>query len=444
MIHTFRNKINAILSRLDEHTLEVVKKSSASMVVKVFGMIAGLLVSIFLGRTLGPDGLGIINLANRIVGFLLVFTMLGMDNVLVKRIAIAFERKEWKNVKNSIFTASGINGSLASVISLTGVLLSEYISNVIFNTPQLQIPLIIAFTMMLPQTFSRIFAAGMTGFRKIWQSNLVNETLSMWVIGILLLTLYFLKFEINVVRVALVYAIGRLVVTVSVFAYWEKIFRFKGNRHWIARPMMKMALPLLLVTATSVIAANADTIMLGWLSNTREVGLYSVAARLAFLTSFFLQVSNAAISPKLATLFAEGKITEINKMVQRVTGGLILIASFVLAAFILGGHYILSLWGMEFKEAYWILVILGTGQFLNIATGCSGLLLVMCGQEKVHGYISLVFVLLNLLLNYFLILNYGAKGAAIATAVTVGGENITKLIMAKKKTGVLTLPNIKN
>ena len=68
------------------------------------------------------------------------------------------------------------------------------------------------------------------------------------------------------------------------------------------------------------------------------------------------------------------------------------------------------------------------------------MLLIMCGHEKIHGWISLGFVILNLTLNYFLITHLGALGAAIATAITVAGENIVKVIYAKLKVGILTLP----
>ena len=89
------NLISKLIDNIDLHTLDVIKKSTASMVVRVAGMSVGLIVSILLGRTLGPEGLGIISLANQIVGLLLVLVILGMDNVLVKQISIAFERRNW-------------------------------------------------------------------------------------------------------------------------------------------------------------------------------------------------------------------------------------------------------------------------------------------------------------------------------------------------------------
>ena len=43
-----------LVRRIDTHTVEVVLKSSTSMLVLIAGLSVGMLVSIFLGRTLGP------------------------------------------------------------------------------------------------------------------------------------------------------------------------------------------------------------------------------------------------------------------------------------------------------------------------------------------------------------------------------------------------------
>jgi len=436
MVTYLRNRF----SMLDIHTMEVLKKSSASLFVKVIGMTVGLLVSIFLGRAIGAEGLGIINLSNQIISLLLVVTMFGMNNVLLKNIAIAYNNQNWQHISNNIYTSSIFNGTLALIISVIGILLAPFIVRHVFHEEELKVPLLIALAMIVPQTFSRIYASGLNGFKKIWQSNLVNETLSAWIVGGGLVLLLVLDIPVNVINVAILYGIGRLVVTFSIGIYWKKLFHFQGKKQWIVKPMLKMAMPLFLVSATGVVASNADIIMLGWLSSTREVGLYSVAARLALLVSFLLQVTNSAISPKLAALYANGEQKEMRIMVKRVTSVLILIAFTSLVVFIFGGNYILGLWGNEFEDAYMVLIILGIGQFFNISTGCAGLLLIMCGYEKIQGYISISSVILNLTLNYFLIRTYGAIGAASATAITVGGENILKMIMAKRKVGISTMP----
>ncbi len=429
-----------IFSGLDEHTTEVIRTSFPSVIVRVVGMLAALFVSIFLGRTLGAEGLGVISLANKIVTLFLVVTMLGMKEVIIKRVAIGYENKNWQLVGDSIYTSSVINGLLSLTLALTGILLSSWLSNRVFDEPNLRIPLIIGLVALIPQAVSRIFGAGINGLKKIWQSTLADEILNICVVALLLGAIYLSGAEINVILVASVYAIGRLVVALVLSAYWKKLYRFKGKRNFIAGPMLKMAMPLLLVSSSSLIASSADTVMLGWLGTTREVGLYDVAFRTAIMMNFFLYVSNSALAPKIASLFADGKVAEMENMVKRVTGGLLIVAVLGLSLFIIGGKLFLSVWGLEFVEAYMVLIIIGAGLFFKVSTGSANLLLVMCGQEKVYGRIAFSFLLLNLILNFFMIKSWGIIGAALATAITVSGESITTMIFAWKRLGVLTLP----
>jgi len=431
------------LALLDEHTLEVVRKSSSSMVVKIGGMVAAFAVSIILGRTIGPEGLGIINLANRIVAIVLILAMLGMNNVILKEIAIAFERKDWQHVANTIYTALCINIPLALGFSLLFIFLTPWLAENIFHEPALKVPLIIALTVVVPQVLSRIFASGVNGFRKIWQSSLINDTLSVGVVAMGLVMLLLLQIEITIINVAALYAIGRVTITLAVGSYWKHLFQFNGRRTLQTSPMLKVALPLMVVSATTMIASNADSIMLGWLSNAREVGFYSVAARLALLTSFFHAITVSTLSPKIASLYNENKKVELQLMVQKVTQGLLFIGLFSTVVFILGGKFILQLWGEVFIISHWPLIILSIGQLFNIGTGATGIILIMTGHEKIVGYITISSAILNLILNFILIPHYGASGAAIATASTVTIENIIKVIAVKMKTGIYTVPLLK-
>lgn len=439
MIKYFRNK----LSFLDIHSREVVLKSASSTVVKVTGMIVGVLVSIYLGRTLGADGLGVINLSHQVANLLVVLCLLGMRQVIVKEVAIGHSRKDWQHIGNVMHSAYWINGLTVLFVSVSLILFTPWLTNNIFHEPRLTLPLIIAFIVLTPQVFSRIFSAGLTGFRKIWQSNLADQTLSFVVIGIILLFLWVIKFEITINTVVIVFAIGRMSVMIALGLYWRTLFEHRPWNRFIGSTLIKTALPLLLATSTAIIASNASTIILGWLVDSKQVGLYTVAIRIALITSFFLQITNASVSPKVAALFAVGKIKDMEKMVQRITRGLGIIGFVQLSIFVVFGKLILSLWGTEFIETYWILIIISIGQFFNICTGASGLILIMCGFERVQGRISLIFLILNLLLNYFFISKYGALGAAIATAISVIGINIAKLIFVKIKVGILTVSFLK-
>ncbi len=430
------------LQSLDVHTLDVIKKSSASTLVKIGGMAIGLLTTIALGRLLGAERYGIIDLSFRVVNILIVVGLIGMQQVVIKEVAIAHNKNNWKHVGNVLHTTFWFNGGTMLLLSVIFILLSPWLAETVFNEPRLTFPLIIAFVVMAPMIISRILSSALIGYHKIWQSNLVDRTLSIAVTGLLLLLFWFFNVEITVNLVAILYAVGRIAVTVVIGSYWKSLYKHKLKKEFITKFLLKTSMPLFLITISTVVMANSDAIMIGWLGSTKDVGLYSIAAKIALLTSFFLQVTNAAVAPKIAALYAANKIPEMEKMVQRVTLGLLVIASFPVIIYAAAGQHILNLWGSEFTAAYWMLVILSLGQLINIGTGASGLLLTMCGYERIHAKISFFYVLLNLILNYFFIINYGAIGAAIATAITVTFDNLTRVYYAKTKVGVLTFPNL--
>ena len=340
-------KIKLIRTSLDINTLEVVKKSSSSLLVKMIGLIAGFVISIFLGRTIGPEGLGIINLSSRIIDLILVFTLFGMDNVVRKETAIAFERKDWPHIRNVIFTSLRINLPIAFGLSLGLIFLSPWLAETVFNEPKIKIPLIIFSALLIPQMLSRIFAAGINGFRKVWQSNLVNDTLSSAVVAVGLILMFFTNIEINLLNVALLYGVGRLFVTIAVGSYWHHLFRYEGKRFMLSGPMLKVALPLLLVTSTNLIAANSDVFMLGLLSDLNQVGLYSVASRLGLLSNFFFYCYCFYVNAKNSQFVCRQEISGIRKNDTTSNQRIIFIGLATVMIYFFFGEFILNFWGKQ-------------------------------------------------------------------------------------------------
>lgn len=437
-------KIIQIFGNLDNNTLDVIKKSASSLIVKVIGLIAGLSVSIVLGRKLGPDGLGIINLANRTASILLVISMLGMENIILREVAIGFAKNKWFKINSVVKTSLFVNGGIGLIFTIIFSFTAPFFAEIFFKNELVKTPLIIAMVAMFFQVLSRIYGRGINALGKVWQSNLVDETLSIAVVGLLLGIAYLANIEISLILTAVFYCIGRIVVAITVGIIWKMNSQKSIKPIILPKKLLRMSLPLLFVNATSIIASNADTVMIGWLKAETQVGLYSVAARIAIMTSFFLQISNSAISPKLAALYSSRNFKDMEKMLHKTTSFLIIIGLTSLLFFILAGKLILNIWGNEFLVAYPVLIIIAIGQFFNIATGPAGYLLIMAGKEKIYGKISVVFLVFNLLLNFALINLWGAIGAATATAITVCADNLVKMFMAKKTTGILTIPILKN
>lgn len=436
MILNLLQKTKSQLSFLDEHTLEVLKESFLSTLVKVFGMGISVILSVALGRLLGADGLGIINLSNRIINILLVVGLLGMRQTIIKEVSIASSKGNNKHVGDVMKTAYWLNGGVTLLLSVILILSAPFFTQTIFNEPRLTYPLIVFLLVLMPQVLSRVFSSALIGCKKIWQSNLLEQTLSVAITTFCLLFIWLMEWSINVKNVAIIYAIGRLSVTFIIGFYWRRLFPNKEEAQLIFAPLLKTSLPMFLITASAVVGTNADAIILGALTSAENVGLYTVAARIALLTSFFLQVTNTVLSPKIASLYDNNQLKELEEMVQRVTKGLTFIGIMMFLVFFFLGEHILNLWGNEFTEAYTILLIVAIGQLVNLGTGAVGVIMLMTGHERIQSKISLAYVALNIILNFGLIYLYGIIGAAIATTTTLIISNVIKVIFVKRLTGI--------
>lgn len=438
-MNAITSKINSKLSRLDIHTKEVLKKSSASTMVKISGMLLALIVSAILGRKLGAEQLGIFNLSLQLASIAMTFSLLGMRQVILKEVAIGYSKHDNEHIGKTMFTAYTVNGIFTLILAISLYFLSPLISEYGFNETRLTIPLSIAFIALLPQILSRIFASAINGIGKIWQSNLADQTLSYLFIIIVFLFMYLLNFNFTLKSVAIIFGISRAFVMIVLGSYWNIIYKYKLTLKFLEKKQIKAAYPLLIVSLALIISTSSSIVILGWFGFTKELGLFTTAYKIAMLTNFFLLITNSALSPKIASLFAQNEKEKLEQMIQHITKGLAIAGIIVVVFFWIFGKFLLSLWGNEFIDAYIILIILSFGQLINIGTGAGGVILMMCGQEKVLRNISLVSLFLNIALNLILITLLGLIGAAIALAIVIAIENIAKLLYVKKYVGISIL-----
>lgn len=426
---------------LDTHTNQILTKSFSLTFMKLASMFVGFLISIYLGRTLGPDGLGAVNLVNKIVIILLVFTMFGFEHVIIKFISIDKAENDIKKISSHVKTSLLFNFSLSILISSLGFLFLFFFEEFNFKE-ELYLPLFVVFLIIIPKTIAKVFSSALNGISKIWQSIFVDQIIIILLVAFGLSIAHFFEISLNIQLVLGMYLASYVLAAFIAYCFWQFNVKVKINGIFELKPMIKMAKPLLLIGSAGVIVSNIDVIMLGLLGTITDVGIYSVSSRLSLLVSFFLTITNTAIAPKIASLYNSLKIKAIKILVKRITMFLTLAAFILLILFMFYGKWLLAFWGEEFVAGYQILIVLAVSQFFNMATGCSGLLLIMSGHEKIHGLISIYSLVLNIILNLILIKTFGALGIAIATSIVIILENIFKVILAKRKTGILTIPSL--
>jgi O-antigen/teichoic acid export membrane protein len=153
--------------------------------------------------------------------------------------------------------------------------------------------------------------------------------------------------------------------------------------------------------------------MLGVLSSKAEVGLYSVAFNLMEGTFFIPTIVMAAIFPGLSQTkqfkiyFRKGLLL---LSLTGIVGGA--------AVFFLAEIIIQLFFAPEFQDSAEILQILALAIPIIFWGYLMTQSLVALDHNRIYLGITACAVLLNVLLNYWLIPQYGASGAATATVIT--------------------------
>jgi O-antigen/teichoic acid export membrane protein len=205
---------------------------------------------------------------------------------------------------------------------------------------------------------------------------------------------------------------------------------------------MKVAYPMLISSAMTLFMNWTDTLMLGYYRDMDEVGLY----RVLFKTAGFLTISqfaiNSMIGPMIGTFNATRDFKSFRSVLRQV--GLINLAiSTPLFLFVvIFPNFILGLMGDEINEGVNILRLLALSQLLNVWSGPVLNVLNMTGKERIVRTVITTASVLNIVLNFILIPNYGYAGASVATIVSTLIWNGAGVYLVWKYYRAMTFPII--
>ncbi len=181
---------------------------------------------------------------------------------------------------------------------------------------------------------------------------------------------------------------------------------------------------------------NLDRLMLGFLTDPGELGLYGVAAR--FVGMIYLVVY--LLPPLVGPIYAASLQNRTSIAKNAYEASTVIVTTVVLLmalVLVFDGRELLVLFaGERYGAASEILMVLTLSIFLVAATGNNGLMLQMGGRENIELIMSLGTFALNLVLNLVLIPRHGGLGAAYATAASLLVSTLVKTLVCHGIWGV--------
>lgn len=195
--------------------------------------------------------------------------------------------------------------------------------------------------------------------------------------------------------------------------------------------MLGYSYPLALSNILVALGLQVDTLMLGLLGTTKEVGYFGVALKVSFISSKIITAFSLVFTPVIADLWHQSRAAELNSLFITVTRWIFTLSfPFFLIMMMFAGP-VMRVFGAGFTAGTIALIVLAVGQLINSATGAAGVMVIMSGRSKLELANVTTALFIDALLCYLLIPRYGLDGAAIANMTSLVLVNLMRVVEIK-------------
>jgi O-antigen/teichoic acid export membrane protein len=191
----------------------------------------------------------------------------------------------------------------------------------------------------------------------------------------------------------------------------------KGSNDEGAKPaaaVLKYSFPLAFANIVVALLLMVDTLMLGYLGSSEDVGFYGVALKISVVGAKIITAFVIVFSPIIADLWNRGSKVELKELYITVSRWIFMLSVPIFLVLTLFSDSLMRIFGANFIVGSGALVLLAIGQLLYASTGAAGLMVLMSGHSRLELLNVTVTLAVNVTLCFLLIPRYGIIGAAIA------------------------------
>lgn len=375
---------------------------------KLIRMPISLFVGVWIARYLGPDRLGQLSYATAFAALFSAVAGLGLDAIAVRELLHHPDERE--EVLGSAFVLKLVAGCITFAVTLAAISIVRPTD----TSMRMLVAIIAAGTIF--QSFDVI---------DFWFQSQVDSRNTILAQNPTFLVLSIIKVVLVLIKAPLVafawVALGEIAAGAISLTL---VFRLRGYtlRHWRfrvsrAKQLLTDSWPLVFSLMVGMIYLRIDQVMLGQMVGSDEVGIYSVAVRLA---EIWYVVPHAVYSSTLPSILEAIKISDelFYERLQKLFNVMVVIGyAIALPVTFLGGWVVSLLFGRDYAPAGPMLaVLIWGGVATNLGIARSAYLTAM-NWPRLHLITAAFAALCNVLLNLWLIPRYGGMGAAISSCV---------------------------
>lgn len=398
---------------------------------KILRLGTGLFLGIFIARFLGPEGYGLLNYAIAFSALAGSFVSLGLDSIVIKELVRRPDDRD--KILGSAFVMKLLAGILGLLINIALISIIKPGDTFILYLVALS-------------SFGFIFQA--VGVIDYYYQAQVKSKYSVFAQNAAFLTVVLLRIILLVNRAPVIaFAIAGIIESFLIALF--VIFSYKKFSHlsvgaWrfdkgIARQLLGESYPLIFAGVASMINMRLDQVMLGSMLDEKTVGIYTVAIRIAEIWYVIPMVLGMSVYPSIISAKEQSYELYRSKLHKIVLYMSCFAIPFALIITFAANFIVHFLYGDEFQSAGTILSIYIWAGLPYVAAFAYSQVFYIEELTKLTLFTTIYTIVINLILNYFLIPRFGSMGAAISTLIAAVSTFFLSIYLLKKNTKIFNL-----
>lgn len=362
---------------------------------------------IYAARALGVAGYGVFSYALTLSGFLSMFSDLGLGPLLTRE-----GSKHPEKIKIYLGTSLFIKLGLVVFTVLLTIMVGPLISKI----PQ-TISLLPLAALLLAFDSFRDFSSSLSRFREKMQIEATINIVTY--VAITVIGFIALMIKPSPLDLMIGYTAGSGIG--AFFSVW--VFRDYYRRFWeffdkkLVKEIFSNAWLFALMGLLGGIMLSTDTLMLGWLKNATEVGLYSAAQKPVQILFTLPGLLATSLFPTLSKLTVQNKERFRSILEKSIKFLLVMAVPIIAGGIILAKSITILLFGSAYLAAAPMFALLISTIIFTFPTGVLGNAIFAYNGQKYFLEFLIVGAISNALLNYLLIPRWGGIGASVATII---------------------------
>lgn len=394
------------------------------------GAVTGFALSWLIAHYYGARTIGLYQIGLVTANMVSLAAGLGLDNVLIREVSIAFRRNE-NGRALQLYQISLRRVLIAgAVMSLAIIVFAHLLAVDLMGAAAATIHIQILAPVLLLTAIIRLTSSMLRARGHVLASQSLDGLAYSGLASIFLAVLILAGFPQDPRLPAVSYLIGTGIVTVAGLYMVHRI-----TRHWSPQDAILPAAPGLRIAAVNVITQFNNWI--GMVLLTSQHGPESAGIfRIAFQYCMLFQLVNSSFSimvgPHLAKAGSEGNKAEMMKILGTATKLGTLLALPLLLFLLFFPNFALGLFGQQFKEGAATLQVIAVSQFVNVLAGPLGAALTMNNQEKTVLHIQIGVIIIGVLTSVVLVPALGMMGVALSILVTSVLTNVFSILALRR------------